>query len=377
MLPHKLSTALDAADVERLLRDPSALTRAETAAKVARHFDGDRLSPRERQLAEDIIRMMTRDAEVLVRRVLSTALKDCPDLPHDVAVTIAKDVAEVAVPMLESSPVLNDADLLEIIREKPADHQKAVARRRDVSAVLSDALVDTGESEVVAELVANDSAKIVERTIGRVLDDFGADGNISAAVANRPRLPVRIVERLVSRVADEVRDRLVAEHELPAGIANELVQQSRERVTLGYLHQRRNPSETESLVRQLRGEDRLTPTIILRALCLGDIDFFEFSLATIAAIPRRNVRTLLLDASGRGVTALHRRCGLPEKWLRVVLIAIEVALEVDLLAGNDSRELYRDRLTEEVLDRIEDKFDGNIMAFLVARPVEEFAGGEA
>ena len=58
---------------------------------------------------------MIKDAEVRVREALAQNLKENPDLPHDVALSLAQDVDQVALPILQFSDVLTDDDLIEII----------------------------------------------------------------------------------------------------------------------------------------------------------------------------------------------------------------------------------------------------------------------
>lgn len=121
-------------DVERLLNDPSAESRADTARKVAGVY-GTELGEAERRLAEDIFRIMIRDAETLVRAALSQTLKDNPMVPHDVALALARDVEDVSVPMLRHSEVLTDDDLVEILRHGAPAVGEAVAERKRLSAV--------------------------------------------------------------------------------------------------------------------------------------------------------------------------------------------------------------------------------------------------
>ncbi len=54
-------------------------------------------------MAEQIFRIMVKDAEVRVREALAINLKENPNVPHDVAVTLAKDVDQVALPVLRFS----------------------------------------------------------------------------------------------------------------------------------------------------------------------------------------------------------------------------------------------------------------------------------
>ena len=87
-------------DVAKLLSDPSPNTRAETAAKIADDFKAGAMSGAERQLVEKIFHVMVKDAEVRVREALAQNLKESPDIPHDVAVALAQDVEQVALPVL-------------------------------------------------------------------------------------------------------------------------------------------------------------------------------------------------------------------------------------------------------------------------------------
>ncbi len=120
-------------DVSKLMSDPSADNRAKTAAKVAGDFDSGALSDSERQIAEEIFRFMVKDAEVRVRQALAQNLKESPDLPHDVALSLAQDVDQVALPILQFSDVLTDDDLIEIIQSQSEDKQTAIAGNADAA----------------------------------------------------------------------------------------------------------------------------------------------------------------------------------------------------------------------------------------------------
>src|SRR6185369_5445361 len=114
----------------------------------AGEFSSGRLGARERALAVEIFRIMVQDAELRVRLTLSEQLKQCADLPRDVARTLANDVEQVAMPVLEFSTVLTDADLIEIIDSLSRAKQRAIARRQAVSTAVSAALVDQGAAVV-------------------------------------------------------------------------------------------------------------------------------------------------------------------------------------------------------------------------------------
>ncbi len=365
MTEKKLS--LTSADVESLLTNPSPDARAETAAKIADGFGGEALSPEERALAEDILRIMARDAETRVRRALAEHLKENPDIPGDVAVKLAQDVAEVATPILEYCRVLSDEDLMTIVRSKPAEHQKAIARRRSVSADLADALADSGDTDVVAILMANDGADIAENTFHKVLDRFSDDEEISASIIGRTQIPISVAEQLVTLVSDNLRVQLVERHELSADIAADLVLQSRERATVSLLEDESDRGSSVALVDHLYANGRLSSTIILRAICTGDLDFFEAAMAKLSGITVANAHTLILDQGHLGFRRLFNKCRMSEKLYPLFRVAVDVALETDYDGGPDDRRRYRDRMIQRVLTHFEDGFDRENLDYLIAK----------
>jgi len=74
------------------------------------------LSVSERTLIFDILRRVIRDAELAVRRKLSAQLAEFDDAPSDLVLALANDEIEVAYPILTRSRVLEDEQLIEVVR---------------------------------------------------------------------------------------------------------------------------------------------------------------------------------------------------------------------------------------------------------------------
>ncbi|SDG76597.1 DUF2336 domain-containing protein [Roseospirillum parvum] len=360
---------LSVEDVNRLLADPSPDTRAETAGKLARQFDDEELSPGERELAEDIFRLMVRDAEVRVRQALAVNLKENPLLPHDLARTLADDVDSVSLPILEFSTVLTSEDLVEIVRSQGAAKQMAVARRASVAPEVSDALVDHGDEDVVATLVGNAGAEITESAMLKAVDKYGDSDKVQSPLAHRSGLPVTVAERLVTRVSEHLKTYIIRHHELPADVAADLLMQSRERATIT-LSTESSEDEVETLVTQLRDNGRLTPSIVVRAVCMGDIKFFEYAMALLAGIPIVNARQLIHDQGNLGLRGILEKTGLPRSIFPAVRAAVEVAAETDYDGLEDDRARYSRRMIERVLTQYGDlgvEFESGDLEYLMAK----------
>lgn len=355
--------------VERLLEDPSADTRAETTAIIARDFDAGALSASERQMAEDIFRMMVKDAEVRVREALARNLKESSGLPHDVAMSLAKDVDTVALPILQFSEVLTNADLIEIVLSQSPEKQVAIAKRASVSEDVSSALVDAGNEEAVTSLISNVGAEISEESLQKVVDDFGDQEGVQDAMVHRAKLPVTIAERLVTVVADKFKGELAKHKELSEDMATDLILQSRERATIS-LSSDSDEDDVETLVRQLHESGRLTASIVLRGLCMGDLTFFEAAMAELAGLSLINARDLIHDPGSLGLKAIYHKAELPPAQFVAVRAAIDVSRDLELDGRDQDRERYSRRMIERIMTQYDDlgvEFESDDLNYLLTK----------
>jgi uncharacterized protein (DUF2336 family) len=348
-----MASSLTQADVARLLAEPSASVRAEVADKLAREVDSTSLSEAEQRIAHDIIRIMAQDAELAVRRALSQSLRNATQLPHDIALRLAKDVEAVALPILISSPVLTDADLVALVKSSSSPKQEAIAGRTGVSEQVADALVMHGSEGAVARLMGNDKAHVAAASLDSAIDRFAYSDRIKTAMVHRADLPVAIAERLVFIVSEMLQSYLVRHHELPVSLATDIVMRSRERATL-HLSLGSSEQELERLVRQMHRHQRLTPLLVLRALCLGDMAFFEMAMAVMAKVPVTNARILIHDAGPIGLASLYQRAGMPQRLLPAVRVAADVVRGTEFDGGDRDRERYRSRVITHILTQFED-----------------------
>jgi uncharacterized protein (DUF2336 family) len=360
---------LNSSDVARLLSEPTAENRAEAARKVSEQFTRGSLTSEERIIAEEIFKLMVKDAEVRVREALSESLKHSNNIPHDVAVVLAHDVAEVSMPMLEFSEVLNDEDLIEIVKSQGANFQQAVAKRSNVSANLANSIVEnSADVSVVASLMENEGVDLREDLMSKVLDKYGEDEKINTPLAQRHNLPINIAERLVNLVSEQVRDHLVTHHEMSPNTVMDLFFNARERATAGLIRDDHDTMNLDNLIEQLYSNGRLTETLIFRALCLGDIVFFGVALAKLAKITVANAYQLIHDRGDLGLEAIYKKCGFSTNMLPVISSALEVANEM-VDDGSDDPVRYKSRMIERVLTRCGENVDQDSFDYFMTQIV--------
>ena len=144
-----------AALVAKLSKDSSPSARSEVAETVGRALDTGSLAEGERRLATDIVRRLAVDVERQVRETLAQAVRRTPDLPHEVAVTLARDIASVATPVLSESSVLTDSDLVAVVSERL---KSQLVRRHALPADLATDLILDSRERATLSLVDDESA---------------------------------------------------------------------------------------------------------------------------------------------------------------------------------------------------------------------------
>lgn len=347
-----LLPALDFVQVERLLNEPSAENRADTAIAVGERLASGSLSECEKKLALEIVAVLARDVSEQVRQAVCESMKHSPLLPPNVARQLADDVDAIAVPLLMVTEVLDESDLIELVRDGNLAKQLAIAQRPQVSERLSDALVDTESAEVVATLLENPGAQIVEDTFHKLVDSLQSDQRIQQAIVQRVFLPLTVVHRLICEVAAELREQMVERLNLPPKLVETFVQQGWENALSQITHNERRIEEVEHLVGLLQREGALGPVLVLRALLEGDLHFFEAALARLARVSLGNTRILLHDGGDNGLRGLYRKSKLPASLHQAFQVAVEETYGYREAIGRGEAPMRQQDLTKRIIDRL-------------------------
>ena len=344
-----LRQTLTEADIRRLIRGESEEERADAAHRICRRVDAGELSAEERAYAQEILKIIVADTAALVRRAMAVTLKNSPVLPRDVAVKLANDIDSVALPILKHSPVLTDEDLIEIVRAAPPAKQIAVAGRPQVSGPVCEAIAEHAVKGAVRVLAANDGARLSGRAFAHTLRRFQDDDEVKSALISRDFLPPVVAEKLVTMVAGEMFDQLVNRHGLPPQVAIDLATGARERATLDLAEQAGRQRNLAHFAQQLNLQNRLTPSLVLRALCLGHIGFFEHAMAELAGVPHYRAWLLVHDRGALGLPQVLRAAGMPQAYEPVIAAAIDMFHDLELDGAKHDRERFRRRLLERLL----------------------------
>jgi uncharacterized protein (DUF2336 family) len=119
-----------------------------------------RVNSFERSVTADLLVEILRDAEFDERARVARRISTLAEIPNCLVRLILRDDLDIAAPLLADSAALSDADILDCIHNATGAHRRMIAQRRWVSEVVSEALVDLGETLVIEALLRNEQAKM-------------------------------------------------------------------------------------------------------------------------------------------------------------------------------------------------------------------------
>jgi len=340
-------------DIERLMRGETPEQRASVAHRVCRRIALDVLSDREKAFADEIMGILAEDSADLVRRTLSVTLRNSPVLPRAIALKLAQDIEAVAIPVLQDSPVFTDEDLIELVLAVTAAKQAAIANRETLSITLTEVISEHGAVEAVRAVSRNEGAEFSDKAYDATLRRFGQDEIVQTGLIKREFIPTHIAEKMVSLVSGQLFDLLVNRHELPAQMAIDLAGSARERATIDLVEQAGRTHDLPRFVSQLNLNGRLSHSLIMRALCCGQMPFVEHALAELSGVGHQRVWLMIHDAGPLGLQAVFDRAGLPRKMLPAFRAAVNVFHETSHDGGPNDRARFRARMIERVLTQFQ------------------------
>jgi hypothetical protein len=197
-------------DLLELAREPSSEKRSALLRRITDLFyDGvTERNVSENALFEEVVLRVLRDVDVGGRLGLAETVADNPHLSRRIVLTLAADEIAVARPVLERSPVLGDHDLVRLGGAVSDDHLQAISRRRSLSQVVTDVLIDRGSHVVLRLLAANAGARFSMHGFGELVSHARNDETLQYELATRADLPEAVVDSLSRLLSDKLRHTL-------------------------------------------------------------------------------------------------------------------------------------------------------------------------
>ena len=256
--------------------------------------DGE-LSP----ILGEIFLFLARQAERDIRKALAERLAHADWAPPALVNVLALDEIEIAAPILASSPVLQDDDLLKILIEASLDHQVAVARRPQISGRIADAVIERGIPAVLTALATNRTAQISGEGFRRLVDHSRRIAALRGPLSRHPRLTEALAEQMYHWVGSALRESIsdrfqVDERKLGAAVYDAVEGVLRKAQPKEILPDTPEREEMERrLVAKLQAAGQLKPAMLIRAAREHRLSLVVHGLAALSGFTVKQIRQAL------------------------------------------------------------------------------------
>lgn len=302
-----LEGAPDPRQLLRLAQDRSVHARRALVNTITDVF-ADRssgMSEHEHALMNEILAKLVREFEMNVRRELAERLAARKSAPHDLIVVLANDEIEVARPILRRSTLLQTPELIEIIKNRTQEHQLSIAMRRSVSEIVSDALVETGNSDVITTLLQNDSAQITDATLSYLVDQAQRVDSYQEPLVRRRDLPIPLARKMYRWVSAALRSHILENFDIdPFELDDELEQLSG--ASGDEQDSEVGTRSAHDLAERLHAGDQITPELLIQCLRRGEIVLFEAMFEQISGLTSPRLQRVLYEPSGKDLAIAAR-----------------------------------------------------------------------
>ncbi len=282
----------------------------------------------ERDQVVPVLMKLAVDNDRTVRVALVDELSSVENLNQDLIFAVIADEDAIALPFLATTPSLNSWHMQAILRVGDEARQKTVASRHDISPDAISFIVRAGSAAAAATLLGNSKVKLTPPDLHLIYTRLGQSGEVVDHLLTRVDLPLDIRIMQAKRAAVRMRQMMAERGWMPANDANDLVADAEESAVLQVLKQSTS-AERSFAMQFLASQNMLTPSLILRAACLGEMDVVASALGHLSGQQAERVTGLIMMKGAAGVKSMLNRSMLPTGCHAIISCACEVAAQAN------------------------------------------------
>ncbi len=307
-----MSTMTKAQQLLELAAERSSDKRRSLLREITSVFlvDPENHSDAEHAHFEEIISNVAKDSDRQARMELAERLADVNSAPKKVVRSLIGDEISVARPILERGRSLTDAELIDIVQSTGSAHQKTIARRQDLSDAVSNAIVESGQTEAVQALLENESAKITEATFEKAVSRSEKEVALQEPLVARRDMPVELAQDLFWIATPGLRRKIAIKSSTaePSGLPK-----YRNIPASAYIDKPNDndPSmqKARTYIDKMHRSGWLNRSLVIDRLRQKNIPELVVGLSRLAELSETTARRVVYDRSGEGMAIVCKAIG--------------------------------------------------------------------
>lgn len=296
-------------DVEKLYdlaRDKKPESRALLTHEISSILEAE-VTLRESEMVADVLIELLRQAEKDIRLSLSEKLSTLGDVPLRLVLQLANDEIEIARPILKTSPVLGDMDLMYIIKSKTAEYWQAIAGRKKLSNDVIDVLAETKDFETSLALAENTGIILTDSAM-TAMSDLARDSDVLAMpLLRRPEVPKDLAAALYDYVGSEIKRFISENYDVNVNQVSKAVEQTVKEFSGNATAKDCAPEDHMIQAAKAAGEKgMLTMQGMLNTLRRGNLRSFVAQLSVFTGISTDVITRIIMQKNGQGLAIMAK-----------------------------------------------------------------------
>jgi uncharacterized protein (DUF2336 family) len=308
-----------------LAGEPSSEKRRQLLEAVSELFfeEPEGHSARESELFGDVLALAARRVEMDVRRRLAERLADASTAPKGLVNQLANDQIEVARPLLMKSGVLEDSDLIEIVRRHGQDHLLAISMRPRVGLELADALVERGDAGVLETLVRNEGAQLSRDAMAALVARSEREARLREPLATRTDLPPDLLHEMFWWVSRALREYILTRAPMDPKAVDALLADAHSSFRSELAEREVDLSRAEKAIRRMARLGQLKPDYLVQQLRQGALQEFALGFAWLVDVDPSTARRIVRDPGREAMLVACRAAEFPLQTFSTLVLLLD------------------------------------------------------
>ncbi|QWG19077.1 DUF2336 domain-containing protein [Bradyrhizobium sediminis] len=313
-----------------------------------------RHSKKQIELFDEVFKALVAVIELETRVRLARYIATMPDAPATLVRAFAFDEAvAVAAPVLSQSTALSDSDLVANARTQGQGHLQAIARRRTISEVITEILIERGEPIVVHTVANNAGARFSDGSFRELVARAGDDAQLALQVGMRQDIPRHHFLKLLETASASVRAKMLAANPQFADAVQSAVTEVIDDINLEIRNKSPDHAKAKSRVKRLQNWHELGEGNVHAAARLQNFEQAAMALSVLACCPIEMAERAILNENPGVVQVIAKAAGC--SWATVKALLLMTAAdrrmsEKDLARAREDFERLETRTAKRVLE---------------------------
>lgn len=311
------------------------------------------------ELFDELFKVLVAVIELKTRVKLARHLATDQNAPATLVRAFAFDDAiAVAGPVLSQSAALSESDLVLNASTRSQGHLCAIARRRTISEVVTQILIERGEPEVVHTVAKNAGARISDDSFRELVVRARDDSRLALHVGKRRDIPRHHFLKLLETASASVCSKIVAANPQFTDVVQGAVTEVIDDINMEVRNGSRDHAKAKTKVRRLKYWKELGEANVHAAARAQNFEQTVMALSVLAGCPIETAERAVLNENPGVVQVIAKAAGCSWATVKAVLLMTASDRKMSKMDLDRARENF---------ERLEAQTAKRVLEFLEAR----------